>query len=337
MAKPSNKQISALLSLILATLLWGTSFAAQTDSTKYIGPLTFVVARSIVGAMALGSVLALKKLINSKRKKNAVTGITEPEVTDNKPTVKLSKRLIAGVACGIAISFASALQQAGIYYNSVVMQTDATGKAGFLTALYIIFVPILGVFFKRKLSANIICGSVLAVIGMYLLCVSGSSDVSLGDIMLILCGFMYAVHIIVIDIMGKNIDPIELSFYQFLTAALVLVIPAIITEGNQPLDLGGGLFSIIYLGIFSSAVAFTAQIYSQKQLHPAVASIVMCFESVVAAISGAIFLAESMTAKQIGACILLFMGILVAEFGSYIVDSLKKRFCRSDDKLKPTK
>lgn len=329
MAKPEKKQISALLLLVLATLLWGTSFAAQTDSTKYIGPLTFVVARSVVGAAALGSVLVFKKLINKNKNKSTVENSVRSEEAVNKKDVKLSKRLLAGVACGIAISLASALQQAGIYYNSVVMESDATGKAGFLTALYIIFVPILGIFFRRKLSGNIICGSVLAVIGMYMLCVSGSSSVSLGDIMLILCGFMYAVHIIVIDVMGKDIDPIELSFYQFLTAALVLVIPAIITEGGQQSNLGSALFSILYLGIFSSAVAFTAQIYSQKHLHPAVASIVMCFESVVAAISGAIFLGESMSAKQIGACLILFIGILAAEFGSYISDYLKKRFSKS--------
>jgi len=309
----TKKHIGSIFLMLLATFIWGTSFVAQTDSAKYIGPLGFMAARSYIGSFMLLLVILVRKRFQKKQN------------TDVKSNTDLKKLIILGSVCGLALALATGLQQWGIYYNSTVLGIDASGKAGFITAMYIIFVPIFGFFVNRKSGASILIGSILGLIGMYMLCVKDGFTVSLGDILLIGCALAFTIHILVIDKFCKDIDPIVLSFIQFLVAGIILTPIALLTEGNIQISLGRVIFSILYLGIFSSAIAYTIQIYIQKSLHPAVASLIMSFESVFAAISAALLLGERMKPNEILACCIIFLGIIIAEFGEYILKFLKLR------------
>ena len=311
----NKKQITSILLMLTATLIWGTSFVAQTDSTKYMGPLTFMAARSFVGAFALLLVILIRNRIKKRHSENS----------ENK-NIQLKRIILIGLICGGAIALATGLQQWGIYYNSSILGIDTSGKGGFLTATYIIFVPIFSLFFKKSSSISIFFGAALGFLGMYLLCIGDGFFITLGDVLLIGCALAFTVHILVIDLMCKDIEPILLSFIQFLVAGLILTPISILTERNIAVSLGSVIFQIIYLGVFSSAIAYTIQIVIQKNLHPAVASLIMSFESVFATIAGAIFLNEKMTFQQIIACIVIFLGMIVAQFGEYIIKFFKSRF-----------
>ena len=309
----TKKRFGSIFLMLLATFIWGTSFVAQTDSAKYIGPLGFMAIRSYIGSFALLLFILIR---NKYRKKNKI--ITESGTG-------LKRTIILGVICGFALSLATGLQQWGIYYNTAIMGIESSGKAGFITAMYIIFVPIFGFLTNRRSGLPIFIGSALGFIGMYLLCVKDGFTVGLGDILLIGCALAFTLHILVIDKYCKTIDPIVLSFIQFLVAGIILTPIALITESDIKITLGRVIFSILYLGIFSSAIAYTIQIYIQKNLHPAVASLIMSFESVFAAISAAIILQEKMQANEIIACCIIFVGIIIAEFGELILKFIKSK------------
>ena len=306
-----KKQITSIFFMLLATFIWGTSFVVQTDSSGDIGPLSLMAIRSFVGAAALAIVIIVKRIY--EKKKNI----------EYKYEKNIGKILKTGILCGLGIALATGLQQFGIYYNTIILGLESSGKAGFLTAMYIIFVPLFGFMVGRKSNKWVIIGSVLGFAGMYLLCVADSFSVSLGDILLIACALAFTLHILVIDTMSKNIDPLLLSLIQFFVAGVILAPIAILTENNMTIDWSKAWFSIIYLGVFSSAVAYTIQIVIQKNLHPAVASLIMSFESVFAAISGAIFLKELMSSRELLACGVLFAGIVIAQFGEYIFNYFK--------------
>lgn len=314
----TKKRLGSILLMLLATLIWGTSFVAQTDSAKHIGPLGFMASRSFIGSFALLIFILIRKYINKRKN------------VEIKSKISISKTVLLGCICGFALALATGLQQWGIYYNTAILGIDASGKAGFITAMYIIFVPIFGFLTNRKSGVSILCGSALGFIGMYLLCVGDGFTVSMGDILLIGCALAFTLHILVIDKYCKDIDPIVLSFIQFLVAGIILTPISIFTEGNIEVSFERVIFSILYLGIFSSAIAYTIQIYIQKNLHPAVASLIMSFESVFAAISAAIILNERMKDNEILACFIIFLGIIVAEFGEYIVIFIKSKIKGSD-------
>lgn len=307
-----KKRLGSILLMLLATFIWGTSFVAQSDSARYIGPLGFMASRSFIGAFTLLIVIFIRNQTN--KQKNIVI--------EHKISTK--KTVILGCICGIALALATGLQQWGIYYNKALLGIDASGKAGFITAMYIVFVPIFGFFTNRKSGLSIFTGSALGFLGMYLLCVGEGFTVSMGDILLIGCALAFTLHILIIDKYCKDIDPIVLSFIQFLVAGIVLTPISIFTEGHITLNLSRVIFSILYLGIFSSAIAYTIQIYIQKNLHPAVASLIMSFESVFAAVSAAVILGETMSNNEIFACCIIFLGIIVAEFGEYLINFIKK-------------
>ena len=314
-----KKQITSILLMVLATLIWGTSFVAQTDSTQYMGPLGFMASRSFVGALALLIVILIRRAVNIKNQ------------TAKKITYKsIKKTLLIGIVCGAAIALATGLQQWGIYYNSLILGIDTSGKAGFLSATYILFVPIFSLFTGRKSGYSIFFGSLLGFIGMYLLCVGNGFSITLGDILLIGCALAFTIHIIVIDVLCKEIDPLVLSCIQFFIVGIILTPISLLTEGNIEVSFNDVIFSILYLGIFSSAIAYTIQIVIQKNLRPAVASLIMSFESVFAALSGAIFLKETMTTQQYIACMIIFLGMIVAQFGNYILNYIKSIFTKKE-------
>lgn len=300
--KTSNTKRNSFL-LTLTAFIWGTAFVAQSRGGDYVGPYSFNCIRSIIGSCFLIIIISLLDKV----------GIT------HKPTDKKSQKtlLIGGICCGFALCIASNLQQMGIYYGSSV------GKAGFLTACYIIIVPILGLFFKKKCSINVWIGVVITVIGLYLLCIDGKLVIQLSDILLMLCAFFFAIHILVIDHFSPMVDGMRMSCIQFFVCGLLTLIPTFIFDMKHSVSgisqWTSGLTSfeawipILYAGIFSCGIAYTLQIIGQKGINPTIASLIMSLESVFSVLAGWILLKEKLSIKELVGCTLIFIAVVLAQ------------------------
>lgn len=304
--KKSKAKRNSLL-LVLTAFIWGTAFVAQSTGGDAVGPFTFSFLRSIIGGTVLiPSILFLDRLKLTK--------------TSNKE-VKSDKNLIkGGILCGIILFVASNLQQVGIYLGCNV------GKAGFLTACYILLVPILGLFLKKTCGINVWIGVVLAVIGLYLLCINGSFSIELRDGLLLLCALTFAVHILVIDHFTVIVDGVRMACIQFFTCGVLSAIPMLLTEckPDQVAALGSlsTWIAILYAGLLSSGVAYTLQIVGQEDLNPAVASLIMSLESVFSVLAGWVILHQVLSFKEIAGCLLIFAAIILAQLPSKKTDHL---------------
>jgi drug/metabolite transporter (DMT)-like permease len=253
--------------------------------------MLFVMLRSIVGVAALTAVIILRKYIFNK---------TEIQKT------KLKDLIFGGTLCGLAIVFASSFQQLGLI-------TTAAGKSGFLTALYIIIVPLLGIFFKRKTSNLLYFAVILGLIGAYLLC-GGIENISIGDIFTVGCAFMFSIHILIIDRYAPKCDCVMLSCVQFSACAVFACAGSLIfREAWIYENIIKSLPFWIFCGIGSSAVAFTLQMYAQKFLHPVTASLLMSLESVFALIGGYLFLNEKISLQELIGCVVIFAAVIIAQ------------------------
>lgn len=304
----SKKLISSLL-LILAALIWGVAFVAQSVGMKYIGPYTFSFIRCMIGGIVLIPVIFL---FGNKET------ITEKKSNSNNRTL-----FIGGVLCGICLCVATNLQQFGLLYSS-------SGKAGFITTCYIVIVPIIGIFFKKKTHLNIWIGVLIALIGMYFLCVladDGSVNtireivylniagikINIGELFLVLCAIAFSFHIITIDHFSPLVDGIKLSCIQFFVSGILSGIAMLIYEKASMAAVMDALIPILYTGILSSGVAYTLQIIGQKNLNPTVASLLMSLESVISVLAGFIILGQNLSSYEIIGCILIFCAVILAQ------------------------
>ncbi len=299
----SMKVRNSLL-LVLTALIWGSAFVAQRQGGDAVGPFSFNGIRSIIGGIALIPVILMVDKINP---------------SDRKPKNRVDRRqlLIGGVCCGVVLFLASSAQQLGL-----TMGTPA-GKAGFLTACYILLVPILGLFLKKKCGWNIWVGIVIAVVGLYLLCMSGSLTFQSSDLMVLACALLFAIHILVIDHFSPLVDGVRMSCIQFWVCGILSCIPMFFSEMHhsvdgiiawaQPLGTLDAWIPILYAGILSSGVGYTLQIVGQNGLNPTVASMIMSLESVFSVIAGWLILGERMGARQLAGCGLIFAAILLAQ------------------------
>lgn len=287
-----KKKLGNSLLLVLASFIWGTAFVAQSVGMDYMGPFSFNAVRMLLGSFALVPVILI---MERKKAKDA-------------PPEDKRKLLIGGILCGVAVFVSSTFQQLGIDNG-----TDA-GKAGFITALYIVFVPILGrMFFKRKTSPVIWFCVLLAMVGMYLLCIKSGFTVALGDGLVMLCAVGFSVHILVIDHFIPYVSGVKLSCIQFLVAG-VLSLPLMFTLEEPTIGIMlDAWIPILYCGIMSCSIAYTLQIVGQKHLQPAVASLLLSLESVFAVLAGWLLLKESMTAKELIGCLLVFIAIVLTQ------------------------
>ena len=282
--------------LILTALIWGTAFVAQSVGMDFVGPFTFLATRNIIGGIVLIPCIFLLNNIGSKDKKE--------EKRENKKDL-----LIGGVLCGIVLCVASALQQIGIMYTSV-------GKAGFITALYIVIVPILGLFLKKKVHSNVWLSVVISMVGLYLLCVKENLSINKGDFFVFLSSFAFSIHILVIDHFSPIVDGVKMSCIQFFVCGIIAFIPAVIFENPELKNILAAYTPILYSGIMSCGVAYTIQIIGQKYTDPVLASLILSLESVFAALSGWIILKEVFTSKELIGCILVFSAIIIAQLPS---------------------
>lgn len=288
-----KKQVRGNLLLIITSFIWGFAFVFQSKGMEFIGPFTFNSLRLIVGALVLLPFTFIEtKLLKKNNDESKI-----------KPSIK--KTIIGGLILGACIFLASSFQQVGIVSTSA-------GKAGFITSLYIVFVPIIGLFFKRKFKMSIIPSLIIALIGMYLLCVKGNFDIAQGDLLVLCSALFFSFQILATDYFVKYVSPIKLSCSQFLVAGLLSLIP-MTQETIVWSQISLALPSILYTGILSCGLAYTLQIMAQKDINPTIACLIMSLESVFAVIGGVLILHEALTLKEGIGCVLLFIAIVIAQ------------------------
>lgn len=300
MKQKTNTARNSLI-LFLTAVIWGMSFVSQSKGMDYMHPFTFNGVRALIGAFVLFIYLLVTRGIARKRNPQSVRPI------DWRLTAR------AGIWCGAALTVASTLQQFGIQYTTV-------GKAGFITTLYIIFVPVAGIFFRRKVSAVVWFSAGTAAAGMYLLCMTESLKLGLGDMLVLLCALVFAAHIMIVDHYAPKTDGVVISCIQFTVCGVVCTIGALIWGNPGWGQLWDGMSTLLYAGILSCGVAYTLQIIGQKGMNPTIAALILSLESVVATIAGYLayrigFLQtdQSMTPRQMVGCVLVFAAVIIVQ------------------------
>ena len=276
-------------------MIWGFAFVAQRSGMEFVGPFTFNAVRFALGGISLIPLL----LINRKRK------------FKNESLLPLSSNKIllkGGIIAGVILFFGASFQQSGMVYTTA-------GKAGFITGLYIILVPILGIMFKQKTSAAIWLGAVIAFVGLYLLSVNENLTIGLGDLLVLASAFFWGLHVLVIGRFSPKTDPIQLAFFQFMLCAFFSLIASIILETTVLQNILAASVPILYAGVVSVGIAYTLQVVAQQEAHPSHAAIIMSLEAVFAVIGGWIILDESIPLRGLIGCGLMLTGMILSQVG----------------------
>lgn len=294
--KKANMKGSALL--LLTACIWGVAFVAQSVGMEYVGPFTFNFVRSILGGVVL---IPCIFFLNRGEKSGSAEKISEEEKKAQRKTL-----LTGGICCGIALCLATNFQQIGIKYTTV-------GKAGFITACYIVIVPVIGLFRKKKCSPVIWLSVLLAVLGLYLLCINEQFSIGYGDILVFICAILFSVHILVVDYFSPKVDGVKMSCIQFLVCGLLSGVVMLFTEQPQ---FSGVLLAwkpIAYAGIMSCGVGYTLQIVGQKGMDPTVASLILSLESCISVLSGWLLLGQTLSMREGLGCAVMFAAIILAQ------------------------
>lgn len=292
--------------LILTAFIWGTAFVAQSMGMDYLEPITFNGVRSLIGGAALIPCIWLL----GKWKENQ-----KEDVSANRKDL-----VTGGVLCGLLLFGASSLQQMGIQYTTA-------GKAGFITAFYIVIVPVLGIFLKKKTGWKVWMAVVLAVVGLYFLCMTERFHMSKGDLLIFLCALIFSVHILVIDHFAPKVDGVKMACIQFFVCGIVSLPFMFLLE--KP-SLGGmleGWFPLLYAGVLSCGVAYTLQIIGQKNMNPAIASLLLSLESCFSVLAGWAVLGERLSARESIGCVLMFAAIILAQLPERQKSGEKRQAC----------
>lgn len=300
-----KETVKSNLILLLTAAIWGFAFVAQRVGGKYIGAFTFNAVRFAIGSISLLPIILFQNKSNK----------------DHIKAEEIKRIIKVGIVAGIVIFLGSSFQQMGLVYTGA-------GKAAFITGLYIVIVPILGIFLKQYIGINSWLGAIIAVIGLYLLCVTDKFSISHGDFLELICAFFFAVHILLIDHFSGKVDAVKLAFFQFLTCSVVSFTAALLFENITLASIYQAAIPILYGGILSSGVAYTLQIVGQKNAEPSQAAIIMSMESVFGTIGGVLILGESFGIKGIIGCLLMLAGMLLAQ----LKGSKEKNIESSNDK-----
>lgn len=292
-----QKQVSLKNSLILllTAIIWGIAFVAQSVGMDYVGAFTFNSVRSLIGSVVLIPVVLV---LNSRK---APVSLSPAQKKQNRKTL-----ISGGIACGICLALASNFQQFGIKYTTV-------GKAGFITACYIVIVPILGLFLKKKCSPYIWAAVAMALVGLYLLCIKDGFTIGKGDILVMICALLFSFHILVIDYYSPKVDGVAMSCIQFLVCGILSGIPALLLENPQMSAILCAWQPILYAGVMSCGVAYTLQIVGQKNMNPTVASLILSLESCISVLAGWAILHQSLSRREILGCLIMFAAIILAQ------------------------
>ena len=292
-----HNQMRQVVFPILAAFIWGTAFVAQDMCADSMGAFAFNASRYFIAVLSLLVVIAISSMQHKDK----------PALSPAEKKAANKQLWIGGLCCGAALAIASNFQQAGL-----VAGTDA-GKAGFITALYVVLVPVFGLFFKRKVSLPTWIAVVLSVVALYLLCIKGDFSLAPGDLLVLVCAVCFAVHILVIDHFTAYCDGVKLSCLQFLFAGIISTICMFIFEDVDFAAIWGCILPLLYVGIFSCGVGYTLQILAQKDSNPTVVTILLSLESVFAVIAGAIILKQQMTVREYIGCAIMFAAVILAQ------------------------
>lgn len=289
-----KQQIKSSLILLLTATIWGVAFVAQSVGMEYIGPFTFNAIRCVLGGLVLIPVI----LVLKKKKE---TGAENQEKEDKKTL------WAGGIACGVILCIASNLQQFGIMEASV-------GKSGFFTALYIVMIPVIGIFIGKRPGIKLWFCAALAVVGMYLLCMKdGSFTIERADIMLLLCALVFSFHILVVDYFSPKVDGVKMSCIQFFVCGVLSAVGMLFTETPDISNIQAAWLPLLYAGLLSCGVGYTLQIVGQKGINPVIASLIMSLESVISALAGWVILGQVLSPKEILGCVLMFVAIIITQ------------------------
>lgn len=288
----NNKKLFGCLLLLLTAIVWGFAFAAQRSGMDTLTPAQFNAVRFLMASVVMFAVMPVSDRFSNHPGKS----------------LKSKPLWLCGLLCGVILGTASMLQQWGL--------TEASsGKGGFLTALYIVMVPVLGIFMKRKTTPILWIAVITALIGSYLLCSPETlTDWELCDILLILCAVVFSFHILCIDKFALHLESVRISMIQFLTASLIaFAVSAVISETWSLQAIQAALIPLLYCAVCSSGIGYTLQIVGQKYVHPVVASLIMSLESVFAAVGGWLILKETMTTQEMIGCAVIFAAVVLAQ------------------------
>ena len=293
-----NKQLLGNFILLLTAFIWGTAFVAQRVGMELIEPITFNAARMALAAVAVGFV-------------DFLFGLKEKSEPDKRTPAQQKERdrntLLGGIGCGLFLSIASVFQQMGIVYTTA-------GKAGFITAMYMLLVPVIGfVYFKKKNTWLVWLSVVIGIAGMYYLCITEDFSLAYGDMLVSLCALFFSGHILCCDYFAPKANPIRMSAIQFATATVTSTVVAAIVEEPSVEKLISAIVPIVYCGLMSGGLGYTLQIIGQRLTEPTVASLIMSMESVFAVLAGVVLLHEKMTPREITGCLLLFAAIVLVQ------------------------
>ncbi len=289
-----KKQFAANIALVFTALIWGLSFVAQRSGMEYVGPYTFNAVRSFLGSLSLLPVIAFFKLLY------ADTRTDEEKHNQHKDLFK------GGIFCGIALFLAMTIQQ-------YCMQYVPAGKAGFISALYLIFVPLIAVFMGKKIHKLLVISLLMAIIGLYLLCFKSDASFNIYDLILLVSAFFYGIHIIVVAHFSRQSNAAKLSCFQFFVVGVLSSLLALVFETPLLSAIWDCKIHLFFAGVVTCGVAYTLQIFGQKNTPPIVASLIMSLESVFAVLGGMLLLNETLSLRELSGCLLMIAAVILSK------------------------
>ncbi len=289
-----SKLIQSNFLLLLTAAIWGLGFVAQRAGMDYVGPYTYNGIRFLLGGISLMPLILLQK--NGKK----------PSEEKQFSFIQKYRLPLGGFVAGLALFAGATFQQVGIQYTTA-------GKAGFITGLYVVIVPFLGLFFNQRAGAATFAGAILAAAGLYLLCITGSFTMAMGDLLVFICAFGFAIHVIVIGYFSPRVDPLKLSCLQFLFCGAISMLIAILIENMSLTAVLNAAFPIIFGGLFSVGVAYTLQVIAQQYANPSHSAVILSLESAFAALGGWLVLGETLNDRAMIGCFLMLIGMIVSQ------------------------
>ena len=298
-----GRKARANLLLLLTALIWGVAFVAQDVAMESMPPFTFGALRLALAGLALMPCIALLNRMGQKR-----SSASETERKNLRTMTREERRslLTAGVCCGIALFLGTSFQQLGIQHTSA-------GKAGFVTTLYIVLVPVAGLFLGKRVRLHVWLAVLISLAGLFFLCVTEALTIGIGEIYLVVNALCFTVHILLVDYFAPRTDCLRMSCIQFLVAALLCSVAMILLETPTLAGIRAGIIPILYAGVLSGAVGYTLQILAQCDTDPTVASLLMCLESVFAVLAGWVILNQALSPRELLGCAGMLIGIVLAQ------------------------
>ncbi len=308
-----KSQLKGIIMLFLTAFIWGSSFVSQSLGMQSVEAFTFNGIRTLFGAATLLPFIIITDLVRIKKSGH-------PEKQKIKTETK--KVLIGGTAMGIALCVASNLQQFAFSYPD-----HSPGKIAFITAFYMFFVPLIGLFLKKKVSPVTWLCVIIGTVGLYFLCARGTgfSGISPSDLFSLACAVFYAVQILIIEKVAADTDPVKLSCTQFIVSGTITCILMLIFETPTLSGINQSILPLLYSGIMSCGLAYTFQVIGQKYTESTVASIIMCLESVFGVLCSAVMLKQMLTTNEILGCVIMLIAIVISQFADTIEAKLKKK------------